>query len=165
VARFWLPLGANKKALSMSSLRNLNSAGFTVGEMMATVSILGILAAVGIPAFTRTLPGLRLTDAARQVATELQHVRMKAISRGIPQQVTFSTSSYVLQQCNGACTNESGNIALPAGITATAATAPRFEPRGTVTTAAAITLSNGTNQQYVCVRTIGRVNIQGTACP
>ena len=149
----------------MSSLRNLNSAGFTVGEMMATISILGILAAIGIPAFTRTLPGLRLTDAARQVATELQHVRMRAIARGIPQQVTFSTSSYVLQQCNGACTNESGNVALPEGITATAATAPRFEPRGTVTTAAAIRLSNGTGQQYVCVRNIGRVNIQDTACP
>lgn len=150
--------------LSRHSYRNLNSAGFTVGEMMAAISLLGILVAIGMPAFTRTLPGLRLTDAARQVATELQHVRMKAISRGIPQQITFSTSSYVLQQCNGACTNDSGNIGLPEGITATVSTPPRFEPRGTVTTAAAITLSNGTQQRYVCVRTIGRVNIQDAAC-
>jgi Tfp pilus assembly protein FimT len=132
--------------------------------MMTAITVLGILAAIGMPAFTRMLPGLRLTDAARQVATELQHVRMKAISRGIPQQVTFATSSYILQQCNGACTNESGNIVLPEGITATVATAPRFEPRGTVTTATAVTLSNGTQQKYVCVRTIGRVNIQDAAC-
>ena len=148
----------------MRSLRNWNSAGVTVGELMATISVLGILVAIGMPAFTRTLPGLRLTDAARQVATELQHVRMRAISRGIPQQISFSTSTYVVQQCNGACTNESGNIVLPEGITATAATAARFEPRGTVTTAAAITLSNGTSQKFVCVRTIGRVNIQDAAC-
>jgi Tfp pilus assembly protein FimT len=142
----------------------VNSAGFTVGEMMTAISILGILVALGMPAFTRTLPGLRLTDAARQVATELHHVRMKAIAQGIAQQVTFSTNSYILQQCNGSCTNESGNIALPEGITATVATAPRFEPRGTVITAAAITLSNGTAQKFVCVKTIGRVNIQDGSC-
>lgn len=135
-----------------------------MAEMMTAISVIGILAAIGFPAFTRTLPGLRLTDAARQVATELQHVRMKAIAKGFPQRITFSTSSYVLQQCNGACINDSGNIGLPAGITATAATAPRFEPRGTVTTAAAITLSNGTSQKFVCVKTIGRVNIQDGAC-
>jgi prepilin-type N-terminal cleavage/methylation domain-containing protein len=148
----------------MRNFRGLDSTGFTVIEMMAAVSLIAILAAIGMPAFTRTLPGLRLTDAARQVATELQHVRMKAIAKGIPQQVTFSSSSYILQQCNGACTNDSGSIALPDGITATAATAPRFEPRGTMNTAAAITLSNGTAQKYVCVKTIGRVNIQDSAC-
>jgi prepilin-type N-terminal cleavage/methylation domain-containing protein len=142
----------------------MNSAGFTMAEVMTVISVAGILAAIGIFAFTRTLPGLRLTDAARQVATELQHVRMKAIAKGISQQITFSTSSYVLQQCNGTCTDDSGNIALPTGITATAATAPRFEPRGTVNTASAITLSNGTAQKFVCVKTIGRVNIQDSAC-
>jgi prepilin-type N-terminal cleavage/methylation domain-containing protein len=138
--------------------------GFTVVEVLTAISLVAILAAIGMPAFTRTLPSLRLTDAARQVATELQHVRMRAIARGIPQQVTFSSSSYIVQQCNGACTNQSGSIALPSGITATAATMPRFEPRGTVTTATAITLSNGAAQKFVCVTTIGRVNIKDGAC-
>lgn len=148
----------------MRSFRNLNSAGFTVGEMMTAISILGILIAIGMPAFTRTLPGLRLTDAARQVATELQHVRMKAIAQGITQQISFSTSSYTLQRCNGACTNDSGAIALPEGITVIASAAPQFQPRGTATTASTITLSNGTQQKFVCVRTIGRVNIQDAVC-
>jgi type IV fimbrial biogenesis protein FimT len=142
---------------------NRSCAGFTVIEVLTAMSLVAILAAIGMPAFTRTLPSLRLTDAARQVATELQHVRMRAIARGIPQQITFSTGSYVVQQCNGSCTNESGNIALPQGITATVAT-PRFEPRGTVTTATAITLSNGSAQKFVCVTTIGRVNIKDSAC-
>lgn len=148
----------------MRSFRNLNSAGFTVGEMMTAISILGILIAIGMPAFTRTLPGLRLTDAARQVATELQHVRMKAIAQGITQQISFSTSSYTLQRCNGACTNDSGAIALPEGITVIASAAPQFQPRGTATIASTITLSNGTQQKFVCVRTIGRVNIQDAVC-
>ncbi len=142
----------------------INSAGFTLIEMMATISILGILAAIGLPAFTRTLPGLRLTDAARQVATELQHVRMKAIAQGVAQQMSFSTTTYTLQRCNGACTNDSGAIALPQGITAIASAVPQFQPRGTANTVSTITLSNGTQQKYVCVKTIGRVNIQDGVC-
>ncbi len=142
----------------------LNSAGVTVAEVLTGVTLVGILAAIGMPAFTRMMPALRLTDAARQVATELQHMRMKAIAQGIPYQITFSASTYVLQRCNGACTNDSGNIVLPDGITATATTAPRFESRGTVNTAASITLSNGSTQKYVCVKTVGRVNVQDATC-
>jgi hypothetical protein len=89
---------------------------------------------------------------------------MKAIAQGITQQISFSTSSYTLQRCNGACTNDSGAIALPEGITAIASATPQFQPRGTVTTASTITLSNGTQQKFVCVRTIGRVNIQDAVC-
>jgi prepilin-type N-terminal cleavage/methylation domain-containing protein len=148
----------------MRSFRKLNSAGFTVGEMMAAISVLGILAAIGMPAFTRALPGLRLTDAARQVATELQHVRIKAIAQGIAQQISFSSTTYILQRCNGVCTNDSGAIGLPEGITAVASSAPQFQPRGTATNASTITLSNGTQQKFVCVKTIGRVNIQDTVC-
>jgi Tfp pilus assembly protein FimT len=154
----------HERVLRMHVFRRLNSAGVTLQELMTVVGIIAILAAIAIPNFSRTLPGLRLADAARQVATELQHVRMKAIARGIPQQVTFSASSYILQQCNGACTNDSGNVALPTGITAVAVTAPRFEPRGTVNVPASIQLSNGTAQKYVCVKTIGRVNIQDSVC-
>jgi type IV fimbrial biogenesis protein FimT len=148
----------------MRMFRKLNSAGFTMAELMTTISVAAVLIVIAFPMFTRTLPGLRLTDAARQVATELQHVRMKAIAKGIAQQVTFSSNSYVLQQCNGACTDDSGNIALPEGITATATTPPRFESRGTVNTAANITLSNGTKQKFVCVKAVGRVNIQDATC-
>jgi type IV fimbrial biogenesis protein FimT len=148
----------------MRNFRYFNSAGFTLAELMTVVSVLGILIAIGTPAFTRTLPGLRLTDAARQVATELQHVRMKAIAQGIAQQISFSTTSYTLQRCNGGCTNDSGAIALPEGITATASATPQFQPRGIATSASTITLSNGTQQKFVCVRTIGRVNIQDAAC-
>jgi prepilin-type N-terminal cleavage/methylation domain-containing protein len=153
-----------KKNLSVRTFRGLNSAGFTLAEMMTAISILGILVAIGMPAFTRTLPSLRLSDAARQVATELQHVRMKAIAQGIAQQITFSSSSYVLQQCNGTCTDDSGSIALPEGITVTASGAPQFQPPGTVAAATTITLSNGTEQRFVCVKTVGRVNIQNATC-
>jgi prepilin-type N-terminal cleavage/methylation domain-containing protein len=141
-----------------------NNCGFTLIELMAAIGVASILMAIAIPSFLSTLPSLRLTDAARQVATDLQQIRMKAIAQNIPYQITFSTSTYVLQKCNGSCTNDSGNIALPEGITVTASTAPQFQPRGTAAAAATITLSNGSSSTRVCVKTVGRVNIQNAIC-
>lgn len=139
--------------------------GFTLIEMMAAISVGFLLMAIGIPMFRNTLPGLRLDDAARQVATELQQVRLKAIAQSIPHQINFSTTTYVVQRCNGTCTNDSGNIVLPEGITVTPpSTAPQFQTRGTVSAATTIKLSNGTANKWVCVKIIGRVNIQNTVC-
>ena len=53
-------------------------------EMMACLGIGGLLMVIAVPAFRSTLPRLRLNDAARQVATELQQVSMKAIAQSIP---------------------------------------------------------------------------------
>ena len=133
-------------------------------ELLAAMGVASILMAIAIPSFLSTLPGLRLTDAARQVATDLQQIRMKAIAQNTPYQISFSTSTYVLQKCNGSCTNDSGNIALPEGITVTASAAPQFQPRGTAAADATITLSNGSSSTRVCVKTVGRVNIQNAIC-
>jgi prepilin-type N-terminal cleavage/methylation domain-containing protein len=138
--------------------------GFTLGEMLTTLGLFGILAAIAMPNFTSALPGLRLADAARQIATDLQQIRMKAIAQSIPYQATFSATTYLLQKCNGGCTADSGNIALPIGITATASAAPQFFSRGTASAGVTITLSNGATTKYVCVKAVGRVNIQDVVC-
>lgn len=141
-----------------------NDSGFTLMELLAAIGVASILMAIAIPSFLSTLPSIRLTDAARQVATDLQQTRMKAIAQSIPYQVSFSSSSYVLQKCNGTCTNDGGTIALPDGITATASSVPQFQPRGNAATDATITLSNGTSNTWVCVKIVGRINIQDASC-
>lgn len=140
-----------------------SSAGFSLGEVLTGISLFGILAAIAVPNFMSTMPGLRLTDGARQIATELQQLRMKAIAQNLPYQMTFSSTTYKLQKCNGTCTDESGNLALPTGITATASATPQFQARGTAVAAATITVSNGTTSKYVCVKTIGRISIQDSS--
>lgn len=164
----WHVFGSNSAldGISMKLMHYFASQpkGLTLIELMATLGVAAILIAVAIPSFTSTLPGLRLNDAARQVATDLQQIRMKAIAQNLPYQITFSTTTYVLQKCGGSCTNESGNIVLPQGITVTATAAPQFQPRGTAATATTIQLSNGSSNKWVCVRAVGRVNIQDTVC-
>jgi prepilin-type N-terminal cleavage/methylation domain-containing protein len=145
--------------------RRNDCAGFTVIELLAAIGVAGLLMMVAMPFFTRTLPALRLNDAARQIATDLQQVRMRAIAQSIPHQISFTTTTYVVQRCNGACANDGGNMALPEGIVVTPpSTAPQFQPRGTVPTAATIRLSNGTANKWVCVKIVGRINVQDTVC-
>ncbi len=138
--------------------------GFTLIELLAAIGVASILMAIAIPSFLSTLPGLRLTDAARQVATDLQQTRMKALAQDIPYQIAFSSTTYVMQKCNGSCTNDGSAIALPEGISAAASTAPQFQPRGTAVADATITLSNGSTTTLVCVKTVGRISIQNAAC-
>jgi prepilin-type N-terminal cleavage/methylation domain-containing protein len=139
--------------------------GFTVIEILAAIGVAGLLMVIAMPFFTKTLPALRLTDAARQVATDLQQVRMRAIAQSIPHQISFSSTTYVIQRCNGTCANDGGNMALPEGITVTPpASPPQFQPRGSVSAATTIRLSNGTTNKWVCVRIVGRINVQDTVC-
>jgi prepilin-type N-terminal cleavage/methylation domain-containing protein len=175
VARFWLNSLANylfradnlgAKVEKMSEVNTHRAAaGFTLIELMAAIGVAGLLMIIAMPFFTKTLPGLRLTDAARQIATELQHVRMKTISQSIPHQISFSTTTYVVQRCNGTCADDGGNMALPEGITVTPpSTPPQFQPRGTVSSATTIRISNGTSNKWVCVKIVGRINVQDTVC-
>ena len=120
---------------------------------------------IAVPAFRSTLPRLRLNDAARQVATELQQVRMKAIAQSIPHQINFGTTTYVVQRCNGTCAAAGGSMTIPQGITITPpGTSPQFQTRGTIPAATTIRLSNGTVNKWVCVTVIGRIKIQDSVC-
>jgi type IV fimbrial biogenesis protein FimT len=142
-----------------------NTGGFTLIELMATIGIMAVVMAIAVPSFLSFLPSLRLADAARQIATDLQQVRMKAIAQNTAYQVNFSASTYSVQKCSGSCTNDSGNIVLPDGISiVSASVSPQFQPRGTAAAAAAITLTNGATQKWVCVRSVGRVSVQDSIC-
>jgi prepilin-type N-terminal cleavage/methylation domain-containing protein len=151
----------------MRKLRT-NQAGFTIIEVLAAMGVAGLLMVIGMPIFTKTLPAIRLTDAARQIATELQHARMKAIAESMPHQISFLSTKYHVERCvAGTCTAtvDRQNVALPEGITVTPpASPPQFQARGTVSSAATIKISNGSTDKWVCVKIVGRINVQDTVC-
>ena len=53
--------------------------GFTLVDLVATVSVLGILITVAIPAFSKWLPDQRLKSAARDLYTSMQLTKIGAI--------------------------------------------------------------------------------------
>jgi general secretion pathway protein H len=65
--------------------------GFTLIELLAAIGVAGILMGIAIPRFYALLPGIRVASAARQVATDLQLARMRAISQRAPQGLTINS--------------------------------------------------------------------------
>ena len=133
--------------------------GFTVLELLMVLVVASVLMGVAVPNFQSWLPTLRLSNAARQVATDLQLARMRAISSNASTAVTFSTGSGTYSF--GAESRDVGQL-FP-GITIASASNPTFTPRGTVNSVT-ITLSNGSAQKLICVNVVGRVDVQDSTC-
>jgi Tfp pilus assembly protein FimT len=135
--------------------------GFSIIEIVWVLGLAMILMALAIPNFLSLLPSLRLSSAARQVAQDLQVARMKAIAQNQSYTVSFNTT-------NGTYTYGSDSRDIKTeypGITIQSASPnPQFSPRGTANASATIRLSNGAAQKWVCVKTVGRVNIQDSDC-
>jgi prepilin-type N-terminal cleavage/methylation domain-containing protein len=133
--------------------------GFTLIEVLATISIAGILVGIAIPRFSALLPGIRLASAARQVATDLQLARMRAISQHANQTVTITSAT------NYTFGTEARNLSVEYPGTTIGITSPpssttvSFTTLGGSTAATTITLTNKGVTKQVQVTTIGRVNI------
>ena len=67
--------------------------GFSIIELIVVVGIIAIMAAVGLPAIGRYFRNYQIRNAAREVATELQTARTKAIMKNVNWGVLFVTLS------------------------------------------------------------------------
>ncbi|UCD88337.1 MAG: GspH/FimT family pseudopilin [Desulfobacterales bacterium] len=67
--------------------------GFTLVELMIAVAVLAVIAAIAVPNYRDYLPKARATGAARELFTEMQLARQKAISRNNDYVITFNTSN------------------------------------------------------------------------
>lgn len=157
--------------------------GFTLIEMMVTIGVLAILiglVALNAPSF---LAPFRLSSAARQVATDLQLVRMKAIAQNRKFRATFTAGGTTYQverrddantgwdlhalYGHGAVASAAQLISLPQGVQIASANSGGdtiFEPRGTVNPGENITIVLShtalSATKSVKVNTAGRVRIQ-----
>ena len=88
----------------------ITSLAVTLPELMATVCVSGVLAAVAIPSFMNMITENRTTSIANQLVTALAYTRSEAIKRG--QQVTMKhkgTTERVWEQGWDIFTDSNGN--------------------------------------------------------
>ena len=72
--------------------RSLRS-GFTLPDLVITVLIIGILAAVAAPKYADSLTTFKVESAAKHVAADIRYARQHAKTAGITQSVVFTTMS------------------------------------------------------------------------
>jgi type IV fimbrial biogenesis protein FimT len=144
--------------------------GFSIGELMTVVSLIGILAAVGIPSFLSFQPSMRLNGAAREVLSRLMWARAYAVQNNNTSVVTF-LNDHSFQIFNDA--NGNGSVDATETITINLQTnypdviftvsgtssTPTFSGRGTATADTTVTISNPSGSKTVGVSPTGNVKI------
>ncbi len=143
--------------------------GFTLLEMMIVVALMAIVAAIAVPNVVSEMPRYRLNGAARQVMSELVAARMQAVSQNNQFKIDYlnNHSFTILDDDDSDGTADGGEAVTTKDIQteysdvafAFSSTSLTLYTAGTVSTAATITLTNGSGSRTVTVTTAGRVSI------
>ena len=160
------------------------NAGFTLIEVLATISLMGILTALAAPKFTTMVPGFRTRGAALLIAGDINQARMAAVKEGRVYEYFPIAGGYRIRRDDGAGGREvvkevviateyphvafghTGITPDPYGVTI-ASSAPiaaiTFHSNGTVQDAAGMFLeaesTEGPVQQAVTLSAAGRVRV------
>ncbi len=151
-------------------LGHSDSRGFTLPEVLIVLLMLALLSGLAAPTFTQTIKNYRIKAVSRQLVSDLQSAKMKAISANTNYQVVFDVANvrYMVQKSDGSdsgpwrnlgndgvtlTNNFTGNVVFtPIGEAVYTATNPLDNATVTVSTSAA-------TPKTVSVASSGRISV------
>jgi type IV fimbrial biogenesis protein FimT len=79
----------------------IRTRGFTLIELMVTVTVLAILLSIGIPSFSDVIRNNRTAAATNSLVTSLNFARSEALKRGMPVTVCPANDAVNPTDCDG----------------------------------------------------------------
>jgi Tfp pilus assembly protein FimT len=140
-----------------------------MAELMVTLGLFVVMAAIAVPSYLSAQPGLRLNGGAREVLGRLMWARSRAVGQNSTYAVTFptSTSLQIFNDSNGNGSVDAGEWSQTidiqtdySGVTLSKSGSDlSFNGRGTAAGSTTITVSNGSSSKSVTVSATGNVRI------
>ena len=72
-----------------------DDSGISLAELLVVIALMGVITVIAVPAIVGQMSHLRLTSSVRDISTELNAARLKAISNNTMYRVQFTLSSSV----------------------------------------------------------------------
>ena len=131
--------------------------GFSVLELVVALALIGILAAIALPGWSRLLPSYQLDGSVRQIQSELHNIKMRAAAENVKLQLGYieGSSQYTIQSEGKILATKP----LSEGVVITKAGTISISPRGTAgADRVRLRSSTGLCKQVVVSQT-GRVRV------
>jgi len=146
-----------QKSLGGAVLADESNDGFSTIELLASVTLIGIIAAIALPNWRGTFPNYALNNSTRQIQSELQQIKMRAVAENVGFEMSYQvgSSQYTIFRDSQIVATRP----LADGTSITKAGSITFSPRGTAG-ANRVRLSNSQGKcRQVVVSATGRVRV------
>jgi len=158
---------ADKRDMEMEGKKNLRSSqqGFTFPEMLMVLILIIIVCGISYAAFNRMGVNSGLRTAARDIASDFQLARQRAMAESTPLTITFNAGNhtYTVPQLGGGTLTKTlasygGGITIN-NITTNAAIV--FQPRGTTNSppGVIVLINSRASTATISINSTGRANV------